>query len=106
MNKDPQLVWEEYQKISDPNDNEAIRKFVTDNFDSAGSDIEEWIPEDFQSNPFFLDQILDPNYRKWAYDLNSLWLSLGRKLAPSVAEYPERHSFLRRNYPFIVPGGR
>ena len=107
MNKDPEEVWQIFLLIPNPTENEqALRSFIDDNFDAAGSDIEVWSPEDFNANPAFIDQIKDGDYKKWAFDLNQLWLSLGRRLGEPAVEYPERHSFLRRNYPFIVPGGR
>ena len=39
-------------------------------------------------------------------DLNQLWLVLGRQVNISTHLYPQRTSFVPRNYPMIVPGGR
>ena len=83
-----------------------LQLFLARDFYEAGSDLLEWTPTDYIPNPDFIDKISNVAYQSWAKDLNDLWLVLGRKHAKSVAEYPERQSYLPRKYPFIVPGGR
>lgn len=40
-----------------------LEGFVTEYFDPAGSEFEEWIPEDWIEKPEFLRHIKDYNYR-------------------------------------------
>ena len=42
-------------------------------------------------------------YRSSSADL---WLQLGRRIIPSVADYQQRFSLLYQPFPMIVPGGR
>lgn len=107
MRKDPNLVEESFKVIvNDTSNLDQIKLFLNENFEEVGSDIEQWIPQDFQSNPETLNRISDPAYVLWAKELNNLWLSLGRKTSESAMNFPNRHSVLERKYPFIVPGGR
>ena len=102
----PENVTAAFDEISDPTDKNALEAFLDMYFEPAGSDLDEWVPTDLQDSPSFLDDITDEQYKQWAYDLNQLWKLLGRKVNASVIEYPERHTFVPRQYPMIVPGGR
>jgi alpha,alpha-trehalase len=87
-------------------DKAALEQFLGDYFDAVGSDLDDWRPPDLQDSPAFLASIDNPELRQWAGDLNRLWEVLGRQVNKSVGENPQRHSFVPRNYPMIVPGGR
>ena len=102
----PEEATAAFDAIDDPTDTEAIREFLSTYFNEAGSDLDDWIPEDLQESPAFLNKITDVNYRQWGDDLNQLWKLLGRQVNASVLEHPERHTFVPRQYPMIVPGGR
>jgi alpha,alpha-trehalase len=84
---------------------EVVAKFVNAHFLEAGSDLDEYVPRDWQENPAFLTGVA-PEYKKWATDLNALWKTLGREVSDSVRQNPQRHSFVPRHRPMIVPGGR
>lgn len=104
MKVDPEVILDAFNLL--PNyDNTTILNFVNTYFLPTGSDLNNWIPNDYKSNPTFLNNIPDP-YSNWASDLNELWLVLGRVLNISVIENPQRHSYIPQPYPLIVPGGR
>lgn len=105
MRADPEAVNAAFEGI-DSSDEAQLRLFLDTYFDPAGSDLDEWLPPDLQEQPAFLSYIQDPVLRAWGSELNQLWRALGREVAASVAENPQRHSFLPRRYPMIVPGGR
>ena len=84
----------------------SLADLLASHFQEAGSDLVSWVPSDYSDIPAMLTRISDEKYREWAQELNGLWLTLGRQVDESVAENPERHSFLPRKHPFIVPGGR
>lgn len=105
MKVDPEEILDAFQNISNPYDVNEIRSFVNQYFDEAGSDLDSWVPTDLSSSPSFIDKI-PKKYRQWASDLNQLWLVLGRQVNQSVSLYPQRTSFVPRQYPMIVPGGR
>jgi alpha,alpha-trehalase len=73
----------------------------------VGSDLTTWVPQDYQQfPPIYYEIPSDYPYKNWFYDLNALWLTLGKNISESVIEHPEKHSFLPLDYPMIVPGGR
>jgi alpha,alpha-trehalase len=104
MKVDPEEILDAFNLL--PNyDKTTMLDFVNTYFLPAGSDLNDWIPNDYTINPSFLDNIPDP-YNNWASDLNKLWLELGRELNSSVLENPQRHSYIPQPYPLMVPGGR
>lgn len=103
---DPEVVLANFNAISDRSNITALQDFMADNFYEVGSDLYSSPPTDLQSNPAFLTSITDPAYQQWASDINQLWGVLGKKVNASVAQNPQRHSFVPISYPMIVPGGR
>jgi alpha,alpha-trehalase len=88
-------------------DRPALVAFVNQYFGDPGSDLEEYVPSDFQqSPPGFLPNVTDPAVRQWALDVHGLWLNLSRRVNDSVLTNPERHSLLPLPNNFVVPGSR
>jgi alpha,alpha-trehalase len=83
-----------------------LMAFLEENFGEAGSDLTQWEPTDLKDDFDLLDRITDPNYKQWAHELNQFWKELGRKFKDEVLQNPQRHSFVPRNEPMVVPGGR
>ncbi len=102
----PNVTLAAFNLIPDISNKTALEVFLKDYFLPTGSDLDQWIPTDYTETPPILSRITDPAFQDWASDLNSLWLLLGRQVNQSVLENPQRHSYLPRNYPMIVPGGR
>lgn len=100
----PESVTAAFDALPDPTNRTALEVFLDTYFEAAGSDLDEWVPADLQSSPPFLEKIADPAYKQWGDDLNQLWRLLGRQVNESVVEHPERHTFLPRRYPMVVPG--
>jgi alpha,alpha-trehalase len=104
---EPQETINAFNQIPDPTNENALKSFLNSYFLPAGSDLVTWIPTDFNSQPKILDQMPDDYpYKQWTSDLNQLWKVLGRNISQAVATNPEKHSFLPRRHPMIVPGGR
>ena len=76
-------------------------------FYASGSDTVPHVFEDWQPRPPGL-AALSPNASlvEWAVGMNAVWLQLGRRVIPSVATFPQRHSLLYQPHPMVVPGGR
>ena len=106
MKMAPEQVLHDFSLLKDPYSIPALKAFLEEHFEEEGSDLKAWIPVDFTDTPAKLNRIMNDTYKHFAMDLNSLWLQLGREVDPNVTEHPERHSFVTRRYPFIVPGGR
>lgn len=106
MINDPSIVLQEFYQLAQPISNSALQDFVESQFLPAGSDLVTWVPNDWSSSPSILRRIDDPDYYSWTEGLNNLWLLLGRNVSLSVHQFPQRHSYLPRNYPMVVPGGR
>lgn len=85
---------------------EQVREFVENNFNEPGSEFTPWTPDDWISDPEFLNDVIDPELEKWGHDLNDMWKKLGRKISQDVAEDPEKYSQIYVSHPVIVPGGR
>jgi alpha,alpha-trehalase len=104
---EPEQVMANFNAISDPSNITQLRIFLNENFLSAGEDLTTWIPNDYQPVPPLYEKIPSTYpYKQWYLDLNNLWLTLGRNVTESVLQHPEKHSFVPRSYPMIVPGGR
>lgn len=106
MRYNPNATLEAFYNLTDPSDPIELQNYLNEYFLPAGSDLNTWVPTDFTQNPAFLDTITDPDYQQWGADLNELWLILGREVNESVHQSPQRHSYVPRNYPMVVPGGR
>lgn len=83
-----------------------VKNFVYDNFDSAGSEFENCSPSDWKSNPKFIDDIKDPNFKGWANSLHRMWIDLCRKIKDEVRLNPDLYSIIYVPHPIVVPGGR
>jgi alpha,alpha-trehalase len=105
MKADPEDINSAFLNLSNPYDTNEIRSFLDAYFYEAGSDLDSWVPTDLLESPSFLEKV-SKKYRDWASELNQLWLVLGRQVNESASLYPQRTSFVPRQYPMIVPGGR
>lgn len=83
-----------------------IQNFVDSNFDEAGSEFEDYTPRDWKKSPKFLNLIKDKELKKFASDLNDIWLKLGRKMKDDVRINEDLYSIIYVPNPVIVPGGR
>lgn len=84
---------------------DEIIKFVDEYFDAKG-EIESWTPPDYNENPKFLERIKNPDVKKFAKNLISIWPKLGMKVKKGVFDDPDKHSLISLPNGFIVPGGR
>lgn len=72
-----------------------------------GTDLIAATPNDFKANPSnFLPRVQNVTVRKWALQIHELWLELTRKVSPSVAMNPDKHTLLPLNHSVVVPGAR
>lgn len=76
--------------------NKVVFALLKDNFDGTGTELVNWVPEDFKDSPAFLKNIKDPNYRQWAFNLNALWKQFGRRMTEDV-EVSRDYIFLHKN---------
>ncbi|VDM99614.1 unnamed protein product [Thelazia callipaeda] len=88
------------------NDREAVRKFIEENFEEEGHEMEDCELVDWEEKPEKLLSISDPQLRQFALNVNFIWKSLCRSIKKDVMEHPERHSLLYVPHEFVVPGGR
>lgn len=82
-----------------------IQSFVNANFEE-GNEIEDWMPEDYNSNPPFLKSIKDLVLRDFARQIVALWQILARRVRPEVIQHSDQYSLIPVPNGFIVPGGR
>lgn len=100
-------LFDEMMKRTDNKPSKAdVEAFINHTFDPAGSEFEEWDPDDWIAKPNFLEKIADPELREWASQLNALWKFLGRKMNDDVRVNPDQYSIIYVPHPVIVPGGR
>ncbi|XP_076256759.1 trehalase-like isoform X2 [Rhynchophorus ferrugineus] len=84
---------------------ENVTKFINQNFLSE-TEMDDWTPSDFKTNPDFLSEIRDRKVKRFATQLVAFWPHLGRKIKNSVKNNPSRYSLIPVPQGFIVPGGR
>jgi alpha,alpha-trehalase len=107
MINEPEETLNAFYAIPDTSNITQLKEYVNNYFLPAGSDLVQWIPDDYQENPpIYLDMPSDYKYKQFTKDLNQLWTILGRNVSESVITHPEKHSFTPYKYPFVVPGGR
>jgi alpha,alpha-trehalase len=63
---------------------DELQKWVENNFDPAGSELEPHKPEDHKDNIELYNRINDKNFKKFARDLNAIWIELCRKMKTEV----------------------
>lgn len=83
-----------------------ITAWVKENFEEPGNEFEKWKPQDHKQNPKILEKVKDQVFKKWAGDLNNIWLDLGRKMKRDVMENQDKYSIIYVENGVIVPGGR
>ncbi|XP_018322661.1 trehalase isoform X2 [Agrilus planipennis] len=86
--------------------NNDVKQFLSHNFEPAGQEFEDWVPNDWVEYPKYLDKIQDPLLREWGVSLNLIWKELGRKMKEEVKQNQDLYSIVWVPHPVIVPGGR
>lgn len=61
-----------------------LKKWVENNFDPSGSELERHRPVDHKKNIEVFNRISDVNFKKFASDLNDIWIELSRKMKEEV----------------------
>lgn len=84
---------------------DELKQFI-DEYMEDGDELEVWIPMDFTTSPSIATRVADPQYRRWAYDLNDVWKTLARRMKDDVKTNPDRYSLLWVPNGFCIPGGR
>lgn len=85
---------------------ETLKRFVSQYFSGPGEELEHWEPPDFVKLPSFLNNVKDPVFKDFGWDLCRIWKDLGRKVKKDVSVHPDKYSMIYLPKPFIVPGGR
>jgi hypothetical protein len=86
---------------------DTLQRFLEENFGIPGSDLVACRPQDYTPEPVdFLPSVYNPEARRWALKIHSLWLLLARQVADCVKEEPNQHTLLPLQHPVIVPGER
>lgn len=105
MKSNMEKVLENFKKLPD-HSRTTLEKFVKENFDDEGTELESIQPSDWKENPKLIDEISDDTFKDLALEMNNIWKKLTRKIAKSKEEIEEKSSLIYLEHPFIVPGGR
>nr|ALF03966.1 soluble trehalase [Cnaphalocrocis medinalis] len=109
MRDDPEDILEAFDNLLNSTQRnptkEQIKEFVDEHF-FMESELESWMPPDFEENPPFLLGIRDEKLRQYGKDIHAIWPSLGRKVRSTVLDNPSRFSLIPIDNGFIIPGGR
>ncbi|XP_044733048.1 trehalase-like [Chrysoperla carnea] len=84
---------------------DQLSEFVNKTFEEV-KELDEITPEDFNKSPPFLNNIKDPELKKFASFLNEMWPELARKVPNEAKTKSKQYSILPVPYTFVVPGGR
>lgn len=71
-------------KVNNTPTKDLLEAWVDENFDPTGSELERWIPVDHKKNLEVYNRIRDKNFKKFASDLNDIWIELSRKMKDEV----------------------
>lgn len=63
---------------------DQLQAWVVDNFDPKGSELELWTPVDHKEHPEILNRISDRELRRFAKELNLIWIKLSRRMKDDV----------------------
>ena len=85
---------------------EILEKFVSENFDKEGTELEMIVPNDWQEKPDFIEKIQDDGLKKLAIEMNRIWKNLTRKISKDKLEIETKSSMIYLEHPFVIPGGR
>mmetsp|Transcript_131 Transcript_131/g.260 ORF Transcript_131/g.260 Transcript_131/m.260 type:complete len:543 (+) Transcript_131:1-1629(+) len=87
---------------------DALARMVSENFDPAGSDLEDLEPEDWVAHPDGFLPHLSPggDLKRWALHVHALWRQLSKRVRLPVGAEPSQHTLLPLPHPFQVPGSR
>ncbi|KZS20820.1 Trehalase [Daphnia magna] len=107
---DPDLVAANFSQLMNlthnkPSQNDLII-FISQHFESEGSEFQPWDPSDWLDDPSFLKKISNQQLRNWGKELHGAWKFLGRQIKDDVRDHPELYSMIYVPNPFIIPGGR
>ena len=84
----PDVVLNKFQEMLNATgkrpSKEQLTRFVSDHFDSEGSEFVTWSPSDWTEKPNFLNRISSSELRRWAQDMNQAWKFLGRQIKSSL----------------------
>lgn len=84
-------------KFNDKPTTDQLLEWVEENFDPTGSEMESWKPLDHKQNLQVYNRISDLKFKKFASDLNNIWIELSRKMKDEV-----KVSCRRINYRAII----
>lgn len=63
---------------------DELQKWLDDNFDPTGSELESWKPIDHKQNIELYNHLRDDNLKRFAGDLNDIWIELSRRMKDEV----------------------
>eukprot|EP00096_Caligus_rogercresseyi_P005944 TRINITY_DN2202_c0_g1_i1.p1 TRINITY_DN2202_c0_g1~~TRINITY_DN2202_c0_g1_i1.p1 ORF type:complete len:610 (-),score=156.36 TRINITY_DN2202_c0_g1_i1:484-2313(-) len=109
LKKSPKEVVKAFEalvKESNEPDDDAVMKFIEENFDDEGLEIESCAPVDWIQVPPFCKDLKSPKLRGLSRRINRLWMNLNRKIVSDVSKHPELYSIIPVPNSFVVPGGR
>eukprot|EP00871_Galdieria_phlegrea_P003711 jgi/Galph1/4340/GphlegSOOS_G3018.1 len=124
LKDDPSIILERFNHLIQSNpslDKQILSNFVTENFNSPGSEtfysnLQEHVPN-WQQIDSSLEQRFDPILSRlkggereslfsWIKELFRCWQSLCLEVKPEVLQHPSRYSLIPWKKPMIVAGGR
>ncbi|CAH1110056.1 unnamed protein product [Psylliodes chrysocephalus] len=107
--KSPSVTLKHFESLMEETGNHPsyaqVKSFIDNNFEFQG-ELVPWTPTDYTENPQFLTKIKNTTVADFAKKLNTVWLTLARKVNTSVYKFPDRHSIIYLPEGFVIPGGR
>lgn len=102
-------VIEAFRQLERPiQNNTALNDFLSEYFGEAGSELEALPPDEFESNPEFLDNIKSSTVTSFVEQVIGIWPELTRRYVGADSSNCTGcvNSFLPLNRTFVVAGGR
>jgi alpha,alpha-trehalase len=100
-------VLEAFSKLERPiQNNSALNDFLSEYFGEAGSELEELNPDDFETQPDFLEHVNSSAIASFVEQVIDIWPELTRKYVGAGNCTGCVDSFLPLDRTFVVAGGR
>ena len=71
-------------KVGNQPNQDQLETWINENFDPPGTELENWTPLDHKTDIELYNRIEDKNLKKFASDLNNIWIELSRKMSNEV----------------------
>nr|XP_018912029.1 PREDICTED: trehalase-like [Bemisia tabaci] len=104
------VVLAEYDELvksnrGEPPSKDQLREFINTYLEDR-AELIDFLPDEYKNNTALMQRVTSSDYRHFLADLQQIWRTLLRKVAPDVTENEDRYTLISIPYGFVVAGGQ